>query len=137
MTDSTLNPNRPDPIMSVEGAFFWKAADKGRFVVQKCGGCGMLHHPPRAICPECLSFEKEEAELSGRGTVVSWVMPIHPTAFGFDVPPIVALIELEEGVRLVSNVEGADPKIMKVGLPVKVAFAKTRGGHKLPIFHPA
>jgi uncharacterized protein len=115
MTDSNLNPKRPDPIMSVEGAFFWKAADEGRFVVQKCGGCGMLHHPPRAICPECLSFKREEAELSGRGTIVSWVMPIHPPAFGFDVPPIVALI----------------------GLPVKVAFASTRGGHKLPIFHLA
>ena len=97
----------------------------------------MLHHPPRAICPECLSFKREEAELSGRGTVVSWVMPVQPPAFGFDVPPIVALIELEEGIRMVSNVEGADPKTMKVGLPVKVGFAKTRGGHALPVFHLA
>lgn len=137
MTDSNLNPKRPDPIMSVEGAFFWKAADEGRLVVQNCGNCGMLHHPPRAFCPECLSPKKEEAPLSGRGTIVSWVMPIHPPAFGFDVPPIVALIELEEGIRLVSNVEGADPKTLKVGLPVKVAFANTRGGHKLPIFHLA
>ena len=137
MTDSNLNPNRPDPIMSVDGAFFWKAAAEGRFVVQKCGGCGMLHHPPRAMCPECLSTKKEEALLSGRGAVASWVMPIHPPAFGFDTPPIVALIELEEGIRMISNIEGADPKTMKVGLAVKVGFTKTRGGHTLPIFHLA
>ncbi len=123
--------------MTVDGAPFWRAADEGRFIAQKCGGCGHLWHPPRAICPDCHSKDRQEQELSGRGTVISWVMPVHPPAFGFDVPPIVVLVETEEGLRFVSNVEGISPEAMRIGLKVAVAFADTRGGHKVPVFRPA
>jgi uncharacterized OB-fold protein len=128
---------RLDPIVTVDAAFFWKAADEERFVAQQCGSCGDLRHPPRAGCPKCLSFEKTEQLLSGRGTVVSWVMPIHPPAVGFAEPPIVVLVALEEGLRFVSNVEGLAAREMRIGLPVEVGFAPTRGGRKVPVFHPA
>jgi uncharacterized OB-fold protein len=128
---------RPDPIPSVDGAFFWKAAAEGRFVAKKCGGCGSLWHPPRPICPKCLGVVDQEHELCGRGTVVSWTMPIHPPAMGFSTPPIVVLVEIEEGLRFVSNVEGVAPQDMRVGLPVTVAFAETRSGAKVPVFRPA
>lgn len=137
MSEVNPNPNRPDPIMTVDGAPFWRAADEGRFVAQKCGGCGRLWHPPRAICPECRSKDRQEQELSGRGTVISWVMPVHPAAFGFDQPPIVALVEVEEGLRFVTNVEGTPADQMRIGMKVEVAFATTRGGHKIPVFHAA
>jgi uncharacterized OB-fold protein len=128
---------RPDPIMTIDGAFFWKAADEGRFVAQKCAGCGKLWHPPRPICPECLSLDQGEQALSGRGTVMSWIMPIHPAPVGFATPPIIVLVELEEGLRFVSNVEGVAPQDMRIGLAVEVGFADTRGGKKVPVFHPA
>jgi len=130
-------PTRPDPVMTVDGAVFWKAAEEGRFIAQKCGSCGNLRHPPRAFCPDCLSLERVEHELSGRGTVISWVMPIHPPAFGFTTPPIVVLVETEEGLRFVSNLEGMAPQDMRTGLKVEVGFAETRGGKKVPVFYLA
>lgn len=127
---------RPDPITTLDGAFFWNAADEKRFVAQQCCGCERLWHPPRAMCPSCHSTEKAEAALSGRGKVISWIVPVHPPAFGFATPPIVALVEVEEGLRFVTNVEGVDPAAMKTGLHVQVAFAKTNGGRFVPIFRP-
>ena len=133
---STIEITRPDPIVTIDGAFFWKAADEERFVAKKCGGCGRLFHPPRPICPDCLAVVNEEQALSGRGTVISWVLPIHPPAAGFSTPPIVALVEIEEGLRFVTNVEGVDPREMRIGMPVTVGFVPTRGGRKVPIFRP-
>lgn len=136
MTNSNM-AFRPDPIMTLDGAFFWKAADEKRFVAQKCDGCQKLWHPPRAMCPECHSLERGETQLSGRGEVISWIVPVHPAAFGFATPPIVALVEVEEGLRFVTNVEGVDPQDMQVGLKVVVDFAPTSGGHFVPVFRPA
>lgn len=133
---SSANPHRPDPVLTVDTAFFWKAADEGRFVAQQCGGCQTLWHPPRAVCPKCLSLEKQAHDLSGKGVVMSWIMPIHPPAHGFDAPPIVALVEVEEGLRFVTSIEGIDPREMKNGMAVEVAFARTKGGHQVPIFVP-
>jgi uncharacterized OB-fold protein len=64
-------------------------------------------------------------------------MPIHPPAIGFEAPPIVVLVETEEGLRMVSNVEGVLPQDMRIGLKVEVGFAPTTGGKMVPIFHPA
>lgn len=128
---------RPDPIVTVDAAFFWRAAEEGRFVAQKCEGCSRLWHPPRAMCPECHGLQRGVQELSGRGTVMSWVVPVHPPAFGFPMPPVVALVEVEEGLRFVTNVEGVAPQDMRIGMAVAVAFAETRGGKKVPVFRPA
>jgi uncharacterized OB-fold protein len=64
-------------------------------------------------------------------------MPIHPFPFGFSTPPIVALVDLEEGPRLVSNVVGVDPRAMRNGLQVVVAFEPTAGGKAVPVFRVA
>lgn len=137
MTTSEPEAIRLDPIMTYDGAFFWKAADEERFVAKKCSGCSRLWHPPRPLCPECLSVVNQEQELSGRGKVVSWAMPLHPPAAGFKAPPIVILVEVEEGLTFVSNLEGVPPEEVRIGMPVKVGFAKTRGGRKVPVFHRA
>ncbi|WP_380878064.1 DNA-binding protein [Sphingomonas sp. DBB INV C78] len=137
MSEINPNPNRPDPIMTVDGARFWKAADEKRFIAQKCGGCERLWHPPRAICPECFSMDQRDHDLSGRGTIISWVMPIHPPAIGFETPPIVVLVETEEGPRYVSNIEGVDPRDMRYGMKVEVAYTTTKSGQNIPIFRPA
>jgi hypothetical protein len=126
---------RPDPFMTYDGAFFWKAADEGRFVARKCNGCAKLWHPPRAICPDCLTSDQVEQELSGRGKVVSWVQPIHPLPFGFTTPPIVVIVETEEGLHFVSNLEGVPVEDIRIDMPVKVGFTPTRGGRQIPIFH--
>jgi uncharacterized OB-fold protein len=68
--------------------------------------------------------------------VLSWIVPRHPAPIGFDEPPIVALVDLEEGIRLVSNLVGVAPGAIPPHLRVEVAFAPTAGGRAVPVFRP-
>lgn len=135
-TQSAGAATRPDPIVSRDSAFFWEGARRGELLAQACATCGALRHPPRPMCPRCHSVERKEVRLSGRGVVYSWIVPRHPAPVGFAEPPVVALVELEEGIRLVSNVVGAAPGEVRQGLPVEVEFAPTRGGKAVPVFRP-
>lgn len=127
-------PTRPAPILTPDSAFFWEAAARGELVAQRCGDCGDLQHPPRPICPKCHSSRREVARLSGRGEVYSWIVPRHPAPIGFVEAPVVALIALDEGLRLVSNVIGIAPAEVRNGMRVEVAFEPTAGGHAVPVF---
>ncbi len=127
---------RPDPVVRVDSAFFWEACERGEFVAQRCEGCERLWHPPRPMCPICHSTEKSAAALSGKGVVMSYVMPVHPPAYGFAEPPIAALIELEEGLRFVGTLVDVEPASIRVGMPVQVSFAATSGGKAVPVFRP-
>ena len=127
---------RPDPVFTPDAAFFWEGAARGELLGQRCADCSRLTHPPRPMCPACHSTRREIVKLSGRGTVYSWVIPRHPAPVGFAEAPIVALIELEEGIRLVSNLVEVEPGAVRNGLPVEVCFAPTRGGRAVPVFRP-
>jgi uncharacterized OB-fold protein len=129
-------PTRPDPIVSRDAAFYWEGAERGELLGQACAACGELRHPPRPMCPRCHSVERKVVRLSGRGVVYSWVIPRHPAPVGFAESPVVALVELDEGIRVVSNVVGAAPGQVRQGLPVEVAFERTRGGKAVPVFRP-
>jgi uncharacterized protein len=129
-------PTRPDPVYTADAAFFWESADRRELVCERCTECATLRHPPRPMCPRCRSTSREVVRLSGRGKILSWIVPRHPAPIGFAEPPIVVLVALDEGIRLVSNLEGADPTELRIGLPVEVAFAATRGGHSVPVFRP-
>jgi uncharacterized OB-fold protein len=129
-------PTRPAPILTPDNAFFWKACERGELVAQCCGACGALAHPPRPMCPHCHSLAREVVRLSGRGEVYSWIVPRHPAPIGFAEAPVVALILLDEGLRLVSNVVGVAPEAMRNGLRVVVGFEAAAGGHAVPVFRP-
>jgi uncharacterized OB-fold protein len=88
------------------------------------------------MCPHCYSTQREVIKLSGRGTVYSWILPRHPPPLGFAEPPIVALIELQEGIRLVSNLVDVPLERVQAGLAVEVSFVPTRGGRAVPVFRP-
>lgn len=133
---STSDGHRPDPIQRIDTAFFWEACDRGELVAQKCPSCDVLWHPPRPMCPTCHSTDKEVQQLSGKGTVMSWVRQARPAAFFFPESPIAVLVELEEGIRLVSNVVGVKTEDMTFGLKVMVDFEKTQGGKSVPVFRP-
>lgn len=128
---------RPEPVVTPDSAFFWEGAQRGELLVQQCSACLRLWHPPRPMCPACHAIAMVPARMSGRGKVYSWAMPIHPFPFGFSAPPIVALVDLAEGPRLVSNVIGVDPRQMRNGLNVVVAFEPTAGGKAVPVFRLA
>ena len=125
------------PSMTADTQFFWDGAKEHRLLIQRCAGCGTLRHPPRPMCPSCQSLEWDAVEASGRGTVYSFVMPRHPPLPWFDDGYIVALVELEEGTRLVTNLVGVEPAEVSIGLPVVVSFETFDGGLVLPLFTPA
>ena len=127
---------RPDPVYTPDAAFFWDGVARGELLGQRCADCSRLVHPPRPMCPSCHSLRRETVRLSGRGKVYSWVIPRHPAPVGFAESPIVALIELEEGIRLVSNVIEVSPEKVRAGMAVEVCFAPTRGGRAVPLFRP-
>jgi uncharacterized OB-fold protein len=129
-------PTRIAPLVTPDAKFFWDAADREEFVGQRCGDCGKFRFPPRPMCPYCHSLKREEVKLSGYGTVQAWTMPRHPPPFGFREPPIIAVIQLDEGIRFVSNVVGVTLDDMKMDMPVEVAFEPTMNNHKVPVFRP-
>jgi uncharacterized protein len=130
-------PPRPRPAITRDNAFWWEGVEAGRLLIQRCGGCGTLRHPPRPMCPRCQSLEWDAVEASGRGTVYSFVVSHYPQVPAFDYPLAIALIELEEGTRLVSNVVDLDPSDVHVGMPVEVVFTAVDVGFTLPLFRPS
>lgn len=125
---------RPDPIQRIDSAFFWEACERGELVAQKFQGSDKLWHPPRPMCPVTHTTEKGEQKLSGRAKLLSWVRQVRVPAFGFKEAPIAILVELEEGLRMVSNLEGVEPEDIEIGMDLMVDFAETSGGKAVPIF---
>jgi uncharacterized protein len=125
------------PAIGPDTEFFWNGLREGKLLIQRCGGCGALRHPPRPMCPKCRSLDWETVESSGRGTVYSYVMPHEPRFPFFDYPYIVVLVDLGEGVRLVSNLFDIDPADVAVGMPVEVYYETFDGGLVLHQFRPA
>lgn len=110
------------PASTPDTEFFWNGLRENKLLIQRCGGCRQLRHPPRPMCPHCRSLEWEAIESSGRGTVYSYVVPHEPKFPFFEYPFVVVLVELEEGVRLVSNLTGIDPSEVTPGLPIEVYY---------------
>src|SRR3954470_2290643 len=98
-----LGVQRPAPIVTEDSAVFWDAAAEGRLVAQRCASCGRLRHPPRPMCPDCHSLAVEVVDLAGTGTVYSYAILHHPQNPVFDYPVLAALVDLDEGVRVLSN----------------------------------
>jgi uncharacterized OB-fold protein/acyl dehydratase len=135
--DAPAKPPRPHPAVTRDTAFWWEALKAGKLLIQRCGGCGTLRHPPRPMCPRCQSLEWDTVEASGRGTVYSFVVSHYPQIPAFDYPLAIGLIELEEGTRLVSNVVDIDPAEVHVDMPVEVVFMKVDDELTLPLFRPS
>jgi len=127
---------RLNPTTTPDTQFFWDGVTTRRLLIQRCTGCGALRHPPRPMCPSCNALTWDTVEASGRGTVYSFVMPQHPQFPFMEYPYIVALIELEEGTRLVTNLVGTTAEAVTIGMPVEVVFEEFDGGLVLPQFTP-
>lgn len=135
--DATDRPKRPRPALTQDNSFFFEGAKRHELLIQRCTNCGTLRHPPRPSCANCRSFEWDAATASGRGTVYSFVVNHYPQVPAFDYPLVVALVELEEGTRLVANVSGITPAEMAIGLPVVADFVEFDEDLTLPVFRPA
>lgn len=136
--DSTAAPapTRPRPAMNQDSAFFWDGLNEHRLLIQSCTSCGVLRHPPRAACAACGSLDWDTVESSGRGEVYSFTVHHHPPIPGFEMPYVVGLITLDEGVRMLGNVIGLEPGAVAVGMRVAAEFVEVDEGYTLPMFRP-
>ncbi len=138
MNEGTTQRTRPAPVLTADNAFYWEGAGQGRLVVQGCGACGELCHPPSPLCPACHSPDRVVREMSGRGRVVSFIIVHHPPSPWFDLPIAVATVELEEGPQVMSNVCDIPLQEIELGMEVEVFFAATEeDGIGVPLFRPA
>jgi uncharacterized OB-fold protein len=104
---------------------FWEAVDRHEFVLQRCRACNRYLQPPRPMCPECRCMDTLEwVPSAGRGEIYSYVnFTTDRMAYpAMKIPYSVVLVELEEGVRLVSNMMDIEPDEVRIGLPVEVCF---------------
>jgi len=124
----------PIPPIIWDNMGYWEGINRHELVFQRCKECGAWRHPPRPVCPKCRSFEKEWAPSTGKGTVYSWVTYQESPHPGFKAPYSVVLVEMEEGVRLVSNMVDIKPEDVSIGMPVEVVFEDIAEGLTLPKF---
>jgi uncharacterized OB-fold protein len=125
------------PSTSPDTQFFWDGLKERRLLIQRCADCGMLRQPPRPMCPGCNSLTWDTVESTGRGAVYSYVMPQHPKFPFLEYPYIVVLVELDEGVRLVSNLCDIAPDDVRVGMRVEVFYAEFDDELVLHQFRPS
>ncbi|MCU1353037.1 MAG: putative nucleic-acid-binding protein containing a Zn-ribbon [Acidimicrobiales bacterium] len=138
MSDQAPARTRFEPPESPAAEPFWDATREQRLVLQWCRSCEAAIHYPRDACPTCLAGDLEFRDASGRGTIYAVsVMPKagNPTMTE-RVPYAVALVDLPEGVRLLTNVVGAPPDDVTVGMVVEVTWEPLSDGRHLPLFTP-
>ena len=120
------------PVISRDTRFFWDGTAAGELRIQRCGGCGSLRHPPGPMCPACGAARPEYDVAAGTGEVYSYVVHHHPPVPGRQLPIVIALVQLTEGVRMVGELVDVSPERARIGLPVRVTFVEVDGELALP-----
>ncbi len=129
---------KPIPVVQPWSEAFWKATKKHSLLIQKCSSCGSLIFYPRKRCPECWSAELGWQEACGRGKVYTFtvVRDMVEAKFVPDLPYILAMVELDESVRMMTRVVECDPGAVQIGMEVEVVFDDITDRHALPLFRP-
>ncbi|MFM2129758.1 MAG: hypothetical protein RL477_1304 [Pseudomonadota bacterium] len=130
---------KPLPRPSAESKPYWDAAREHRLVIQKCNSCGRFWFPPSQRCAHCLSDDYAWTSVQGTGKVFSFVtyQRLYHKGWDGEVPYVVAVIELDEGPRLLSNITGIAPEKVACDMRVRVVFDDVTPGVALPKFTPA
>ncbi len=131
--------SRPVPDADASGAPFWAAAREHRLVVQHCPRCDRFQHYPRPFCTACLHDELEFVDATGRGTVYSFTVirrAFNPW-FAERQPYVYALVDLDEGVRIATNLVDCDPADVRIGARVAVRFEDVDDDHTVVVFAPS
>ncbi len=120
------------PVISPDTAFFWAGTAAGELRIQGCEGCGRLRHPPGPRCPACGAAKPGYQVAAGTGEVYSYVVHHHPPVPGRQLPIVIALVTLTEGVRMVGELIGVPPDRVRIGLPVRAGFIRVDDELTLP-----
>ena len=134
----TETPRKPKPRPAPESLPYWQAAKEHRLALPKCEDCSQFWFPPSRTCPHCLSTNSSFQNVSGRGKVFSFVTfhRVYRSAFAEDVPYVVALVELEEGPRVLTNILGVTHEDVRCEMPVEVVFDDYDEDIAIPKFRP-
>jgi uncharacterized OB-fold protein len=139
MSDTAREPkaSKPRPRPAPESKPFWDAAREHRLLLPRCNACGQFWFPPSQRCAHCLAADFTWVEATGRGRVYSFVVfhRVYHPAFEGDVPYVVAIVELDEGPRLLSNIVGMKPDDVRCDMRVQVVF-EDMDGVTIPKFAP-
>lgn len=115
----------------------WEACRDGRLLVQRCADCGAYVFVPQPLCTRCTGARLEWVESAGRGSLYSYTVVHRPQRPEFAVPYVVAIVELDEGFFLLTNLVDCLPERIEIGMRVEVAFRKMSDEITLPLFRPA
>lgn len=130
---------RPVPALNRENESFWTCGADGELRILRCEDCSYFIHPPRPVCPECLSQSLAPAAVSGRATVESFTVNYRQWNPAVPPPYVIARVELEEqpGLYLVTNIVNTPVESVTFGMPVRVVFEQITDEVHLPLFEPS
>ncbi|MBW2544995.1 MAG: Zn-ribbon domain-containing OB-fold protein [Deltaproteobacteria bacterium] len=130
--------NKPLPKINADTKEFWEGCREHLIKIQKCADCGFVRWPPSFICPQCHSQKTDWIASTGRGSVYTFVVnhiAYHP-AFRENLPYVVAVVELDEGPHLLTNIVDCDPGEVLCDMPVEVVWDDITDEFSLPKFRP-
>jgi uncharacterized OB-fold protein len=129
---------RPLPKPTPETQHYWDGAKAGELRLQTCNDCSKTYFPPRPFCPKCGSRSVKVTKASGKAKLYSYVIHARDTP-GFKAPYAIAVVELAEGPRMMTNIVGCDqtPEALQLDMPLEVTFEKQTDDISLPMFKPA
>lgn len=133
-----MNGTRMVPAPTPETQHFWEGTREGELRLQRCAACSASYFPPRPFCPGCGHRDIEVYAASGKGTLQTYVIH-HRDAPGFTAPYSIAVVKLEEGPQLMTNIVGCEqtPEMLVLDMPVEVTFERVSDEITLPLFRPA
>jgi len=130
---------KPIPHLDEENRPWWEALKRHELYIQRCRDCSALRYYPRALCPECLSQRTEWIRARGSGKVYTFTITYQNTAPGVreSLPYVLAYVELDEGLKLLTNIIDCRPEEVRIGMPVAVVFDDVTPEVTLAKFRPA
>jgi hypothetical protein len=130
---------KPLPVLQPWSKAFWEAAKQHKLTIQACNDCGLKIFYPRKYCPNCWSSNLGWSEASGKGKVFSYSITLAGVEerFSEDLPYVLALVDLEEDIRMMTNIVDCKPEEVFIGMNVEVTFRDITDEFSLPMFRPS
>ena len=133
-----MSARKPLPQVNADTRPFWEGCRQHRLMIQKCADCGSFRWPPGYLCPECLSARSQWVDSSGRGCVYTFAVyhVAYDPGFQDALPYVVAIVELAEGPRMMTNIVGCAPGEVYCDMAVEVTWDHEDAGFVIPRFRP-
>jgi uncharacterized protein len=122
------------PMVGRDSRFFWEGTQAGELRIQVCNACGAKRFPPGPACQACPAYDRGYEVAAGTGTVFSYVVHRYPPVPGKELPIVIALVDLDEGVRMVGEVVDVEPEEIEIGMRLRVDWNRIDDDLTLPIW---